>query len=110
MNMKKLMVAAAFSVAFICSGSVLNAVASDTEAPAGLAGIAGKASGLTDLVNLNTASTDALAAVPGIGPQIAEAITSYRDANGPFSKITDLVNVEGIDMNLVKKIAPLLSL
>ena len=48
------------------------------------------------LVNINTADLDALDALPGIGPSIAQKILDYRDANGPFSSIEALMNVSGI--------------
>ncbi len=105
--MKKLLVAVAFSVLAVFNVGVFCAVASDAEKPAGLVG---KATDLKDLVNINTASTEALAAIPGVSPKVAESITSYREANGAFSKIADLINVDGVDMKLLKRITPLLSL
>lgn len=110
MTIKKLVPIFVASAALLLTLSVSNAVATDSEAPSALAGIAEKAANVKEMINLNSASTDMLAAIPGIGPKIAEAITSYRDANGAFSQIKDLVNVEGIDMSLIEKITPLLSL
>lgn len=34
--------------------------------------------------------------LPGIGEVIAEGIIVYREENGPFEKIEDIVNVSGI--------------
>jgi competence protein ComEA len=50
----------------------------------------------TAAVNLNTASSSELASLPGIGPKTAERILEYRQKNGPFKKIEDLMNVRGI--------------
>ena len=47
-------------------------------------------------VELNTADRPALEALPGIGPRTAELIIEYRDENGGFEKVEDLMNVRGI--------------
>ena len=52
--------------------------------------------GLTGKVNVNTADLQLLIGLPGIGEVRAQAIISYRDANGPFSSVEDLLAVPGI--------------
>ena len=47
-------------------------------------------------IDLNRADTWLLDALPGIGLGRAQAIVDYRNQNGPFHKIEDLLNVEGI--------------
>jgi comEA protein len=47
-------------------------------------------------VNINTASLVDLETIPGVGPAIGQRIIDYRTANGPFTKIDDIVNVKGI--------------
>jgi competence protein ComEA len=49
-----------------------------------------------DLVNINSATLEELDALPGIGPTTAQKIIDYRDENGPFSVIEDIMNVSGI--------------
>jgi competence protein ComEA len=47
-------------------------------------------------VRINTASTEDITSLPGIGPVLAERIAEYRDENGPFSAVEDLLDVPGI--------------
>ena len=50
----------------------------------------------TTRVNLNTATVEQLDALPGVGPATARAIVSYRTRRGPFAKVEDLLNIDGI--------------
>ncbi len=55
-------------------------------------------------VDLNTATAEQLVEVlNGIGPSKAEAIIAYRDANGGFQHIDELVNVKGIGLRTVDR-------
>ena len=49
-----------------------------------------------DPVNVNTADVEALTTLRGIGPSRAEAIIAYREANGPFRSLHELMQVRGI--------------
>ena len=57
----------------------------------------------TAIVNLNTASASDLENLPGIGAKTAARIVEYRQKNGPFKKIEELMNVRGVgEKNFVK--------
>ena len=60
-------------------------------------------------VNLNTATAAQLEALPGIGARTAALIVEYRQKNGSFKKIEDLMNVKGIGEKSFLKIKPLVS-
>lgn len=47
-------------------------------------------------VNINTATSEELQKLPGIGEAMASKIITYRKENGKFSKVEDLKNVSGI--------------
>lgn len=47
-------------------------------------------------INLNTAPVEELIKLKRIGPQYAERIVKYREANGPFAKAEDIMKVPGI--------------
>jgi competence protein ComEA len=48
------------------------------------------------LLDLNSAGTDALQRLPGIGPVLAERIVSHRQAHGRYATVDDLLAVSGI--------------
>ncbi len=47
-------------------------------------------------VDINTADAEELDTLPGIGPVLAERIIAWRQANGPFMEIEQLLEVSGI--------------
>lgn len=55
-------------------------------------------------VNINTASEDELCSIPGIGSTRAAAIVAYRQENGGFRKLEDIMNVSGIKEGTYNKI------
>ncbi len=61
------------------------------------------------LVNLNTATAADLEKLPGIGPSIAARILEYRQKNGAFKKVEELMNVRGIGEKVFLKIKPLVT-
>lgn len=60
-------------------------------------------------ININTADAWLLAALPGIGDVHAAAIVAYRQQNGPFRDINELLNVEGIGAVTLERIRNLIT-
>lgn len=58
------------------------------------------------VVNVNTATSEQLQLLPGIGPALAERIIEFREANGPFEKVDELVAVRGIGDKSLAKLRP----
>jgi len=48
------------------------------------------------LVNINTADSELLQTLPGVGPKTAERIIEYRETVGRFRTVDDIQNVKGI--------------
>lgn len=77
-------------------GAGEKAVQPPTKAGAEKAGAGAAAGAISGPVNINTASAEELAKLPGIGPKIAEEIVSYRKNHGPFKTTRDITNVKGV--------------
>jgi methyl-accepting chemotaxis protein len=60
---------------------------------------------MTDILNLNTAQTDDLAKLPGVGVVMADRIVAAR----PFEKPEDLLKVSGVGPALLERLAPLVT-
>ena len=55
-------------------------------------------------VNVNTASAEEISEnLKGIGPSKAQLIVDYREANGTFLHVDELVNVKGIGIKTVDR-------
>lgn len=55
-------------------------------------------------VNLNSASKSDLETLPGIGPSKADAIIEFRETNGPYKSIEDLMSISGIGDKTFEKL------
>ncbi|MBM7231848.1 helix-hairpin-helix domain-containing protein, partial [Dietzia cinnamea] len=60
-------------------------------------------------VDLNTADAAALESLPGVGPVTAAAILAWRSANGVFTSVDQLVEVDGIGPATLAKLRPLVT-
>ena len=61
---------------------------------------------VTSVININTASATALEALPGIGAKTAARIVEYRQRNGPFKKVEELMNIRGVGEKSFLKLKP----
>lgn len=61
------------------------------------------------LVNLNTADAAALDTLPGVGPATAQRILDWREQNGRFTAVDDLLSVSGIGPKTFAEIEPLVT-
>jgi competence protein ComEA len=60
-------------------------------------------------VNLNSATTAELDTLPRIGPAMAERIIQWRDANGRFTSVEDLLAVPGIGAKMLEALRDLVT-
>lgn len=60
-------------------------------------------------ININRATPEELSQLPGIGLTRAQDIVNYRETNGSFKKIEDLLNVSGIGESTFSKLSELIS-
>lgn len=72
-------------------------------------GPAGSAPAGDGRVNLNTADAAALDTLPRIGPALAERILQWRDANGRFTSVEDLLAVPGIGEKMLENLRELVT-
>ena len=61
-------------------------------------------------IDINTATAVMLDALPGIGPVLAQRIVDYREANGNFTALSQLTNVEGIGSKRLEEILELITI
>ena len=87
-----------FLVSVLFAGLVLPGFAAEDE----------KLTGKT--VNINKATADELATVPMITPQLAKDIVKYREDNGDFQSLEELMQVKGFSRDIFNKIKAFLLL
>ena len=60
-------------------------------------------------VDINAAASDELQSVPGIGKALAQRIIVFREKNGAFQTVDDLLKVQGIGEKSLEKLRPYLT-
>jgi competence protein ComEA len=58
------------------------------------------------VVNVNSASSEQLQLLPSVGPALAGRILEFREANGPFASVEELVAVKGIGEKSLDRLRP----
>ena len=61
---------------------------------------------LPSSININTASEKELQKLPRIGPAKAKLILEYRNKNGKFKNVEELLNIKGIGKKTLEKLEP----
>lgn len=79
---------------FVIAAVVLLAMGASAQTPAPRSEAVAKAG--QPVVNLNSATLVELQSLPGIGEKVAARIIDYRMKKGPFRKIEEIMNVQGI--------------
>ena len=64
---------------------------------------------LTGAININTAGLTVLCCLPDVDRNLAQAIISYRQSSGFFKSIAELVKVDGMNRQIFKGVAPLVT-
>jgi competence protein ComEA len=59
-----------------------------------------------ETVNLNSADASELETLPGLGAALAERIVTFRELNGPFQSVDDLLDVGGMTEGKLDELAP----
>ena len=70
------------------------------------AAVAAEASQGAGVVNINTATSDQLQMLPRVGPALAGRIIDFREANGAFESVEEILAVKGIGESSFEKLEP----
>jgi competence protein ComEA len=68
--------------------------------------VAGAGDETSGVVNINTASAEQLQLLPRVGPALADRIIEFREANGEYRTVNEIVAVKGIGEKSFEKLEP----
>ena len=74
-----------------------------------LPGVTQSKAGILYPININTATLEELDSLPEIGPSLAQRIIEYREKNGLFKSIEEIMNVSGIGPSIFEQIKDLIT-
>ncbi|GAA5316955.1 MAG: hypothetical protein AseanaTS_21590 [Candidatus Pelagadaptatus aseana] len=80
-----------FTILLLVSGLSFSVVAMEEKAE------------LPAVININAADAQALTELKGVGPKLAQDIVAWREANGDFSSMDQLLEVKGIGPKFLAK-------
>lgn len=100
---------ALFVIVAVLAMAALPAAAAQQKSPAAKSAARTSAAPTTP-VNINTATQEQLESLPGLGAKVAQRIIEYRQKNGNFKKVEDLMNVKGIGEKSFLKLKPMLTI
>lgn len=104
LKLKYLWIGVFMSIVFICSPITFAKAMVKPGVAAEQAAAKPKPVGAKQLININTADVQGLRSVKGIGLLKAKAIVNFREKNGSFKSIDDLVKIRGIGKKYLNKI------
>jgi competence protein ComEA len=107
--MRRLMLVIGIFVASLMPFASLAGAQSATASQPQKAKPAKSSAALAGPINLNTATAAQLDGLPGVGKSTAQRIVDYRQKNGSFKKIEELMNVKGIGEKSFLKLKPLIT-
>ncbi len=61
-------------------------------------------------VNINTATVEELAKLPGVGKSIAQRIVNHREKSGKFRTVDELLVIRGISRKKLEQLRPLITM
>ena len=107
--MKVAMKSSLVTIAAIAAIAVIAAIGPATAATPPPSGQFVPAQEISTPVDVNCATADELVEVPGIGPSTAARIIEWRETQGRFERLEDLLNIRGIGVTTLEKLRPFLT-